>query len=80
MEKVVEAQKTIKIENVVASTSINHKIDITALSENLDGVEYNPKRLEMTWVGLHLRMENIPIGIYLICKVYTNQVFHLANV
>ncbi len=44
MEKVAEAQKTIKIENVVASTSISHKIDITAISKKLDGVEYNPKR------------------------------------
>ncbi len=44
MEEVAEAQKTIKIENVVASTSIGHKIDIIYISQKLDGVEYNPKR------------------------------------
>ena len=44
MDKVAEAQKTINIENVVASTSIGHEIDLISLLMVLEGVDYNPKR------------------------------------
>jgi transcription initiation factor TFIID TATA-box-binding protein len=44
MSKEDEAKKTIKIENVVASTSIGHEIDLISLVKTLEGVEYNPKR------------------------------------
>jgi transcription initiation factor TFIID TATA-box-binding protein len=36
--------KTIKIENVVASTSISSKIDLERVSELIEGAEYNKKR------------------------------------
>lgn len=44
MGKVDEAKKTIKIENIVASTPIGHEIDLIPLVHVLEGVEYNPKR------------------------------------
>ncbi len=44
MGQVDEAKKTIKINNVVASTSIGHEIDLISLVQVLEGVDYNPKR------------------------------------
>lgn len=44
MGKVDEAKKTIKIENVVASTSIDHEIDLIPLVQAWEGVDYNPKQ------------------------------------
>jgi len=39
-----EAKKTIKIENVVASTGIGREIDLTALSLSVVGADYNPEK------------------------------------
>ena len=44
MGRADEAKKTIKIENVVASTSIGQKIDLTSLVLALEGVDYDPKK------------------------------------
>lgn len=39
-----DVTKTIKIENVVASTSISSKIDLERVSREIEGAEYNKKR------------------------------------
>ena len=43
MSKVDEAKKSIKIENVVASTSIGHEIDLTSATLTM-GADYDPER------------------------------------
>ena len=42
MVKADEAKKTIRIENVVASTSIGQKIDLISVAQALEGADYNP--------------------------------------
>ena len=44
MGQVDDAKKTIKIENIVASTSIGHEIDLISAFNMMEGAEYNPKR------------------------------------
>jgi len=39
-----EAKKTIKIENVVASTAIGQEIDLIAVTQVLEGADYDPER------------------------------------
>ncbi len=44
MSRIEEAKKTIKIENVVASTAIGHEIDdLTRVTLDMGG-EYDPER------------------------------------
>jgi len=54
MGKAEDAKKTIKIENVVASTGIDHEIDLKALNAAVDGADYNPEKFP----GLVYRTKN----------------------
>jgi transcription initiation factor TFIID TATA-box-binding protein len=45
MSKADDAKKTIKIENIVASTAIGQEIDLKSLTVALDGADYDPERL-----------------------------------
>ena len=44
MGRADEAKKTIKIENVVASTVIGQKIDLISVAQAMEGADYDPKR------------------------------------
>ncbi|HTY90809.1 MAG TPA: TATA-box-binding protein [Methanocella sp.] len=54
MSKADEAKRTIKIENVVASTAIGHGIDLKSMTLELEGAEYDPKQFP----GLVYRTKN----------------------
>jgi len=49
-----EAKKTIKIENVVASTAISQEIDLISVTQALEGADYDPGRFP----GLVYRTKN----------------------
>lgn len=49
-----EAKKTIKIENVVASTGIGQEIDLKALTAAVEGADYDPEQFP----GLVYRTQN----------------------
>jgi len=51
--------KTIKIENVVASTSITSKIDLEDVSRRIEGAEYNKKRFP----GAIYRLKNPKLAV-----------------
>jgi len=44
MGKADEAKKTIKIENVVASTAIGQEIDLISVTQALEGADYDPEQ------------------------------------
>ena len=44
MSKADEARKTIKIENVVASTAIGQEIDLKSLTIAMEGADYDPEQ------------------------------------
>ena len=44
MSKADEARKTIKIENVVASTAIGQEIDLKSLTISMEGADYDPEQ------------------------------------
>jgi transcription initiation factor TFIID TATA-box-binding protein len=44
LSKADEARKTIKIENVVASTAIGQEIDLKSLTISMEGADYDPEQ------------------------------------
>ena len=44
MVKAEEAKKTIKIENVVASTALEQEIDLISVTQALEGADYDPEQ------------------------------------
>ena len=44
MSKADEAKKTIKIQNVVASTAIGQEIDLKSLTLSMEGQDYDPEQ------------------------------------
>lgn len=44
MPKFKDAEATIKIENVVASATLNQKVDLNAIVKSFPGVEYRPEQ------------------------------------
>ena len=51
-------EESLKIENVVASTKVNDKLDLLVLAAQIPGAEYNKQRFP----GVVLRMENPKIA------------------
>ena len=47
--------ESLKIENVVASTKVNDKLDLLVLAAQIPGAEYNKQRFP----GVVLRMQNL---------------------
>jgi len=54
MGKAEDAKKTIKIENIVASTGIGQEIDLNSLGKAVDGTDYKPEKFP----GLVYRTKN----------------------
>lgn len=59
MSRLEEARKTITVENIVATTSIGHDLDLTALVEVLNNTEYT----RAVFPGLVYRAKNPRIAV-----------------
>jgi TATA-box binding protein (TBP) (component of TFIID and TFIIIB) len=55
MVNTTEPKKTIKIENVVASTAIGAKLDLNEVIRVLEGADYNRRDSRVLFTGLRTR-------------------------